>query len=208
MWIGIGIAIWILSGLFTYWMLRNLQEAKANICPRSGVDFVAMLAFGWFGTPVLLLGAWYLGNIKKCFKIKKGKIIMFWDKKYTKKQLLDIQKAVNGITKGNVSRINKLQGRVQKLENQKHDPALEKYIPRILQSFKDREENNQSGIGKIVAETIKWNDNLYSVHLAVRGGSLETGNHKTPAAAKRAFIAMCNRLGINKDRYEIVKSND
>ena len=44
---------------------------------------------------------------------------------------------------------------------------------------------------------------LYTVFMWCRGGSIETGNKRTPALAKRAFVAMCNRLGITKDKYII-----
>ncbi len=52
------------------------------------------------------------------------------------------------------------------------------------------------------AKIVKWHDNLFSVHMTVRSGSLETGNHKTAKLAKRAFIDMCNRLGVDKNRWE------
>ncbi len=55
------------------------------------------------------------------------------------------------------------------------------------------------------AEVIKWPSGVCSVHMQVRTGSLETGNHKTPELAKRAFIAMCNRLGVDKSKYEFVE---
>ncbi len=51
------------------------------------------------------------------------------------------------------------------------------------------------------AEVIKWRTGLYSVHMKVRTGSLETGNHNSAKNAKRAFVAMCNRLGITKSKY-------
>ncbi len=54
------------------------------------------------------------------------------------------------------------------------------------------------------AEIIKWHDNLYSVYMQVRTGSLETGNHKTANGAIKAFVAMCNRLGVDKSKYEFV----
>lgn len=56
---------------------------------------------------------------------------------------------------------------------------------------------------QIKAEIIKWNTTpqLWSVYATVRRGSLETTNYRTCASAKRAFIAMCNRLGINRNIY-------
>ncbi len=55
---------------------------------------------------------------------------------------------------------------------------------------------------KIKAEITKWPSGIYSVYAAVRSGSLETGNHKSREAAKRGFVSICNRLGINRDKYE------
>jgi hypothetical protein len=54
---------------------------------------------------------------------------------------------------------------------------------------------------KIKAEVHRWGDDLFSVYAQVRGGSLETGNHNSPVNAKRAFIAMCNRLGMDRNKY-------
>jgi hypothetical protein len=55
---------------------------------------------------------------------------------------------------------------------------------------------------KLKAEITKWNGNLYSVYMQIRSGNLETGNHKSESAAKRAFVAMCNRVGIDRNIYE------
>ncbi len=63
----------------------------------------------------------------------------------------------------------------------------------------------------IKAEVIKWSDNLYSVSPTVRTGSLETGNHNSAKNAKRAFVSMCNRLGVKRSKYEfenLTKSKD
>lgn len=55
---------------------------------------------------------------------------------------------------------------------------------------------------KMKVEIIKWGGELYSAYMRVRGGSLETGNHKSAALAKRAFVDMCNRLGVDKSKYQ------
>lgn len=43
---------------------------------------------------------------------------------------------------------------------------------------------------------------IFSADAQIRGGSLGTGNYKNTDLAKRAFISLCNRLGIPRDRYE------
>jgi len=59
---------------------------------------------------------------------------------------------------------------------------------------------------KLKAEIMEWcSGQLYSVYMGTgRRGNIETGNYKTKGLAKRAFISMCNRLGIDKSIYEFV----
>ena len=59
---------------------------------------------------------------------------------------------------------------------------------------------------KLKAEIHLWGDaHLYSIYMGIgHRGNLETTNYKSKVYAKRAFVAMCNQLGISKDKYEFI----
>jgi hypothetical protein len=59
-------------------------------------------------------------------------------------------------------------------------------------------------MNKLKAEIYKWSSGIYSVHMHVRGASFETGNYKSKAYAKKAFVYACNVLGISRDKYEFI----
>lgn len=85
--------------------------------------------------------------------------------------------------------------------------ALEGEVVLLQAQLKGASDDIIEALGcdiEMTAEIVKWRNDLYSVSMKVRTASLETGNHKTAKLAKRAFIAMCNRLGIDKNRIEFI----
>ena len=54
----------------------------------------------------------------------------------------------------------------------------------------------------IKAQIVEWHKKCYTVLMPIKDGWLETGNRRTLRGAKQVFIAMCDELGVDRNRYQ------